>query len=178
MKLERKVSLGWVVRPLKKLKSINFSALFLTLAVTMTSCAVTPEAKLKQAEIMVARTPFDNAPTVYDKLEKQGKIDSDTHKKWLQSWNAQYWAREAERDRESARAEEEKRKIAAARKRWWDSLRPEERFAILMASMQQQQAEQQAQQQAAMMRQMQMMQRPDPVEIFLRQSAQMFKEMK
>lgn len=154
----------------------------LSLACLLTiGCAITPEAKLANAQKKIARAPFADQPVLFEVYEKNGTITPAVKEAWLKEWKATNEKREADRIAaekilEKLRIEQEKeqRRLAAERKRMWDSLTPAQKIdfemrARQMALQQELANQQEAAQQRAMignyMLNRQLMQQPVNVNI-------------
>ena len=70
----------------------------LSLACLLTiGCAITPEAKLANAQKKIARAPFADQPVLFDVYEKNGTITPAVKEAWLKEWKAINEKREADR---------------------------------------------------------------------------------
>lgn len=101
-------------------------------------CANSPEAKLKQSYKRASKTSFNELPTLYTQLEKEGKINAVTRKSWTDAWDI----RERNEQERIAAEVRDQQKIADKRRREWESLTPAQRFNMEMREreLQQQQA--------------------------------------
>ncbi|MEI7773500.1 MAG: hypothetical protein WCK17_01875 [Verrucomicrobiota bacterium] len=106
-------------------------------------CAITPEAKLANAQRKIAKAPFDDRPILFEVYEKNGTITSTVKQAWLKEWNEVKEKREADRiaaekviEKQRLEQEKEQRRIAAERKRMWDSLTPAQKMDFEMRSRQ------------------------------------------
>ncbi len=106
--------------------NITLTLLLLVASIFLSSCATTPEAKLKQAYKRAAKTSFDQLPNLYAQLEKEGKIDSLTRKSWTDAWAIQ----NKKQQEQVAAYEKEQRRLAEKRRREWESLTPAQRYDI------------------------------------------------
>jgi hypothetical protein len=109
-----------------KIMNITLTLLLLVASIFLSSCATTPEAKLKQAYKRAAKTSFDQLPNLYAQLEKEGKIDSLTRKSWTDAWAIQ----NKKQQEQVAAYEKEQRRLAEKRRREWESLTPAQRYDI------------------------------------------------
>ena len=97
-------------------------------AVSFVGCATTPEAKLNQAYKRAKKTPFEQLPALYVKLEQEEKITTATREHWTEAWNVA----NKKHQKEIAAHEKEQQRLADKRRREWESLTPAQRYNLEM----------------------------------------------
>ena len=97
-------------------------------AVSFVGCATTPEAKLKQAYKRAKKTPFEQLPALYVKLEQEEKITSSTREHWTEAWNVA----NKKHQQEIAAHKKEQQRLADKRRREWEALTPAQRYNLEM----------------------------------------------
>ena len=108
------------------------------LALLVSACATTPEAKLKQAYKRAQKSSFYDLPALYLQLEKEEKITPETRKDWTDAWDVQNKERQAN---ELAFQKEQKR-LEEQQRRWLASLTPAQRMDLEMRERELQQQQQ------------------------------------
>lgn len=107
------------------------------LALFLSACATTPEAKLKQAYKRAQKSRFDELPSLYVQLEKEGKITPETRKDWTDAWAVQ----NKERQAKALAYQKEQKRLEEQRRRWLASLTPAQRMDLEMRERELQQRE-------------------------------------
>ena len=97
-------------------------------AVSFVGCATTPEAKLQQAYKRAEKTPFEQLPALYVKLEQEGKITTPTREFWTKAWNVA----NKKNQQEIAAQRKEQQRLADKRRREWEALTPAQRYNLEM----------------------------------------------
>ncbi len=108
------------------------------LALALSACATTPEAKLKQAYKRAQKSRFDELPSLYVQLEKEGKITPEIRKDWTDAWDVQ----NKERQTKALAYQKEQKRLEDQRRRWLASLTPAQRMDLEMRERELQQRQQ------------------------------------
>jgi hypothetical protein len=97
--------------------------LFLSLAVL--GCETTPQQQIDRAAKLAQKTPFEQIPALYAKLEGQGKLPSEVRKSWTAAWHQQ----NAQYQKQLAAAQQRREKEEAQRRKMLASMTPAQRAA-------------------------------------------------